>query len=43
MSEAKEVVKSILTSGRGEMVDAIGLGPINRKVMGVQLPSSAQK
>ena len=27
--------------GRGEMVDAIGLGPIDRKVMGVQVPPSA--
>lgn len=29
------------TSGRGEMVDAIGLGPIGRKVMEVQVLSSA--
>ena len=31
------------TRGRGEMVDAIGLGPIGRKVMGVRVPSSAPK
>ena len=30
-----------IASGRGEMVDAIGLGPIDRKVLGVQIPSSA--
>ena len=28
-------------SGRGEMVDAQGLGPCGRKVMGVRVPSSA--
>ena len=30
-----------IACGRGEMVDAIGLGPIDRKVLGVQVPSSA--
>lgn len=30
-------------SGRGEMVDTIGLGPIDRKIMGVQVPPPAPK